>query len=320
MSNPATGPTNIDLETSGAADFDGRAAGLAAPKHGRVVDHALLLKPRVMSLVIFTGLAGLILAPGEIDIVTAIIAVLCIGLGAGASGAINMWYDRDIDGRMERTMDRPLPAGRLAPRNALWLGIVLSIVSVGIMAGAVNAMAALLLIATIAYYIFIYTIWLKRRTPQNIVIGGASGALPPMIGWAAVTGDIGLGAVVLFAIIFMWTPPHFWALSLYRCGDYEKAGVPMLPVVAGIRETKKHILAYAFLLMPITILPGVIGMTSWTATALIGALGVWFIVHALRVWRDVTMERARAMFRYSILYLFLVFVILLADRGASALL
>lgn len=279
------------------------------------VDYALLLKPRVMSLVLFTGFAGMILAPGDIDILTATIAVISIAVGAGASGAINMWYDRDIDSVMERTMNRPLPAGRLKPPSALWLGIVLSLFSVSVMAVYVNPVSAALLAVTIAFYVFIYTIWLKRRTPQNIVIGGASGALPPMIGWAAVTNDISIGSLVLFAIIFMWTPPHFWALSLYRSGDYEKAGVPMMPVVSGVEETKRQILIYTLLLVPLTVVPAFIGMISVVGGVIIGALGLWFIRHAFLVKKSDGAEEPRAMFRYSIAYLFFVFLILLADSA-----
>ncbi len=292
----------------------------SAPAANRpIVDYALLLKPRVMSLVLFTGYAGLALAPGSIDWLTGLLAVIFIGLGAGASGAINMWYDRDIDGRMERTMQRPIPGGRLRPEAALVYGTVLAIVSVVGMAIWVNAAAAALLALTIAFYVFVYTIWLKRRTPQNIVIGGAAGAIPPMIGWAAVTGDVGLGALVLFAIIFMWTPPHFWALSLYRSGDYENAGVPMLPVVSGETETKKQILIYTLILVPITVAPVPIGMTSVWGGAAIALFGLNFIRHAIRVRRAEGAEAPRKMFRYSILYLFLVFVALLADHWIGAL-
>ena len=295
----------------------GQTANLTAQEDGpepinqnQFVDYALLLKPRVMSLVLFTGVAGMLLAPGEIDLLTAFIAVVCIAVGAGASGAVNMWYDRDIDSVMERTMNRPLPLAASTP-VALWLGTTLSLVSVGVMGIWVNLMSAGLLAVTIAFYVFVYTIWLKRRTPQNIVIGGASGALPPMIGWAAVTNDISIGSLTLFAIIFMWTPPHFWALSLYRSGDYEKAGVPMMPVVSGIKETKRQILIYTLLLFPLTLVPAFVGMTSLTGGLTIGALGIWFIRHALLVPKSERSEEPRAMFRYSILYLFLVFVVLL---------
>ena len=286
--------------------------------NSRVVDYAVLLKPRVMSLVLFTGIAGLVLAPGQIDWLTGLIAVVCIGVGAGASGAINMWYDRDIDSQMERTINRPIPAGRMQPLHALWLGIILSVISVVGMALYVNDMSAVLLAITIAYYVFIYTIWLKRRTPQNIVIGGASGALPPVIGWAAVTGDISLNSLLLFAIIFIWTPPHFWALALYRSGDYEKAGIPMMPVVSGVQETKKQMLIYATLLFPITVAPAFTGLASLYAGGLIGLLSLWFILHAYKVYRTEGYEFPRRMFRFSILYLFLIFVTLLADHGIKA--
>jgi len=281
---------------------------------GRMVDYAILLKPRVMSLVLFTGFAGLLLAPGSLDIATTLIAVIAIGVGAGASGAINMYYDRDIDGKMERTMDRPLPAGRLAPVHALWLGTVLSFASVAVMAVWVNAMAALLLTITICFYVFIYTIWLKRRTPQNIVIGGASGALPPMIGWAAVTGGISIEPVILFAIIFLWTPPHFWALALYRSGDYERAGVPMLPVVSGESSTKTQILIYSLILAPVVVAPAFVGMTSMAGGVILAVLSLWFIAHAVRVYRCTDFDTPRAMFRFSILHLFFVFLTLLGDH------
>ena len=197
-----------------------------------------------------------------------------------------MWYDRDIDSQMVRTQNRPIPAGRLKPTHALWLGIVLSIVSVGVMTLAINLVASLLLTVTIAFYVFVYTVWLKRRTPQNIVIGGAAGAFPPMIGWAIVSGSVTLESVILFLIIFMWTPPHFWALALYRCGDYEKAGIPMMPVVAGIRATKIQILAYCALLVPTTLLPVMIGMSGWVYCAAATLLNIVLFYHAVRVWRD----------------------------------
>lgn len=284
----------------------------------RVVDYAILLKPRVMSLVLFTGIAGIVMAPGSIDWLTAVIAVICIGVGAGASGAINMWYDRDIDSQMERTKDRPIPAGRVNPNSALWFGMVLSVLSVAAMAAWVNTMSAALLAGTIIYYVFIYTVWLKRRTPQNIVIGGGSGALPPVIGWAAVTGDVTFNSFLLFAIIFMWTPPHFWALALFRSGDYEKAGVPMMPIVSGVAETKKLMLIYTVLLLPITIAPAFTGLISILAGVIIGALGLWFIRHAVVVMKTESFDAPRSMFKFSILHLFLIFVILLADRGVQS--
>ncbi|MCW9033066.1 MAG: heme o synthase [Alphaproteobacteria bacterium] len=286
-------------------------------QRARLSDYAVLLKPRVMSLVVFTGYAGLYLAPGHIGFWPAFVAVLCIAIGAGASGAINMWYDRDIDSKMERTINRPIPAGRMKPNNALWFGIPLAVGSVILMAAVVNNIAAALLAMTIAYYVFLYTMWLKRRTPQNIVIGGASGAFPPMIGWAAVTGGVDLNAVLLFAIIFMWTPPHFWALALFRAGDYEKAGVPMLPVVAGVRETKKQIFIYTVLLAPIVILPAFTGMASLYYGIFAVLISAGFIYHAIKVWNDETVKAPKRMFFFSLLHLFLVFAALLADKALT---
>jgi heme o synthase len=286
----------------------------ALPTDGAVRDYVALLKPRVMSLVVFTGFAGLYLAPGSLHPVLAAIAILCIAVGAGASGAINMWYDRDIDGVMARTCDRPLPGGRLDPGSALGFGVVLAVGSVTVMGLAVNWAAAGLLAFTIAFYVFVYTMWLKRRTPQNIVIGGAAGAFPPIVGWAAVTGDVALGPIVLCAIIFMWTPPHFWALALYRRSDYANAGVPMLPVVSGERETKKQILLYTLLLAPLAVLPSVIGMASWIYGGIASALGAVFVALAVGIWRESGDSFARRTFAYSILYLFLIFAVLIADR------
>ena len=305
-------------ETSGLDEVAENTDPVPGEVNPRVVDYAILLKPRVMSLVLFTGVVGIVMAPGSIDWLTAIIAILCIGVGAGASGAINMWYDRDIDSQMERTMDRPIPAGRMSPANALWFGIVLSVLSVIAMAVWVNTMSAALLAGTIIYYVFIYTVWLKRRTPQNIVIGGGSGALPPVIGWAAVTGDVTFNSFILFAIIFMWTPPHFWALALFRSGDYEKAGVPMMPIVSGVAETKKQMLIYTVLLLPITVAPAFTGLISIPAGVVIGALGLWFIRHAVVVMKSEGFEAPRSMFKFSILHLFLIFVILLADKGVQS--
>ena len=282
---------------------------------GEVADYIALLKPRVMSLVVFTAFAGLYLAPGTLHPVIALVAVLCIAVGAGASGAINMWYDRDIDAVMSRTCNRPVPAGRLDPGQALGFGVVLAVGSVLLMGLAVNWAAAALLAFTIGFYVFIYTIWLKRRTPQNIVIGGAAGAFPPMVGWAAVTGDMAIGSIVLFAIIFMWTPPHFWALSLYRRGDYEKAGVPMLPVVAGVAETKRQILLYTLVLAPLGAAPAMIGMASWYFGAIAATLGIVFIAMAVGILRDTGETYARRTFTFSLLYLALLFAVLIADRA-----
>jgi protoheme IX farnesyltransferase len=280
-----------------------------------VGDFVALLKPRVMSLVVFTGFAGLIAAPGHIHPVLAAIAVMCIAVGAGAAGAINMWYDRDIDAIMTRTKDRPIPAGRMDPAETLAFGVVLSIGSVLTMALAVNFVAAALLALSIAFYVFVYTMWLKRRTPQNIVIGGAAGAFPPMIGWAAVTGDVSLASISLFLIIFMWTPPHFWALALFRAGEYAKAGVPMLPVVAGRRETKRHILVYSALLVPLGTLPSLLGVTGYVYAAASVVLGLVFLAGAVAVWREDGDRAAKALFGYSILYLFLLYALIMIDRA-----
>ena len=311
MTKEATG--TADSITTAARPGTKPKAERPVPRF-RVTDYAVLLKPRVMSLVVFTALVGLLLAPGGIDPLTGAVAVVCIAIGAGAAGAINMWYDRDIDLHMLRTMNRPLPAGRLKPEEALIFGVVLSVGSVTAMASLVNVMAAALLALTILYYVFIYTVWLKRRTPQNIVIGGASGALPPIIGWAAVTGDVGLGAGLLFAIIFLWTPPHSWALALFRRGDYEAAGVPMLPVVAGERETKRQMLIYTGVLLPTTLLPVMFGMSGAVYGIIAVLLGARFAGHAWRVWKDEEELEARPMFFFSILYLFLIFAALLVDR------
>jgi protoheme IX farnesyltransferase len=288
----------------------------AAPVAGaRVADFIELLKPRVMSLVVFSGFAGLMVAPGDLHPVLAAVAVLCIAVGAGASGAINMWYDRDIDAVMQRTRRRPLPAGRVDPQEAVSFGIVLAIGAVTLMAVAVNWLAAGLLAFTIAFYVLVYTMWLKRRTPQNIVIGGAAGAFPPMIGWAAVTGQISLASIALFLLIFMWTPPHFWALALYRTGDYAKAGVPMLPVVAGARATKAQMLIYTVLLFPLALAPWALGLTGAVYAAAAVVLGLLFILAAVRVWFDEGERAARQMFAFSILYLFLLFALLILDRA-----
>jgi len=281
----------------------------------RLQDYALILKPRVMSLVVFTAFVGLLLAPGTIDPKTGFIAIVCIALGAGASGAINMWYDQDIDIVMRRTMNRPIPAGRMNPREVLMFGAFLAVGSVGFMYWLVNVPAAALLAITILYYVFIYTMWLKRRTPQNIVIGGAAGAFPPMIGWTAVTGDIGLGSIALFAIIFLWTPPHSWALALFRRGDYEAAGVPMMPVVAGERETKRQILVYTALLVPATLAPVFVGVSGALYGVIATVLGVEFLRRCWRLWKDDGVGMAKPLFLFSILYLFLIFVALIIDRA-----
>ncbi len=286
---------------------------VTAESIAEVRDFVTLLKPRVMSLVVFTGFAGLVIAPGSLHPVLAAVALLCIAVGAGASGAINMWYDRDIDAGMSRTAARPIPAGRMEAGVALGFGTTLAIGSVAVLGLAANWTAAALLALTIGFYVFVYTIWLKRRTPQNIVIGGAAGAIPPMIGWAAVTGDVSVMPVLLFGIIFMWTPPHFWALALYKKDEYAAVGVPMLPVVAGAQETKRQIVLYSVLLFALTLVPWVLGYAGAIYGVAVTILGIFFIVAALRVWRDQGDRAAKAMFAYSILYLFLLFSFLIAD-------
>jgi protoheme IX farnesyltransferase len=284
------------------------------PPETRVRDYVSLLKPRVMSLVIFSGLVGLLLAPGTIHPLLGFTAILCIALGSGASGAINMWYDRDIDAIMKRTQNRPIPAGRMLPADALEFGITLAVASVFIMAVAVNLIAAGLLAAAILFYVFIYTMWLKRSSPQNIVIGGAAGAFPPMIGWAAVTGSISLESLLLFAIIFMWTPPHFWALALFKSEDYAKAGVPMYPVVYGDRATKKQMVIYTILLLITTLVPVALHMSGMLYGIAALALGIKFLHYAILVYRDEKNTLAPKMFKYSILYLFLILTFLVLDK------
>jgi heme o synthase len=284
-------------------------------------DYIALLKPRVMSLVVFTGFVGLWLAPGEVHPVIGFVAILCIAIAAGASGAINMWYDADIDAIMMRTRNRPIPSGKVAANDALSIGVILSVGSVTVMALAVNWTSAALLAGTIAFYVFIYTMWLKRRTPQNIVIGGAAGAFPPMIGWAAATGSVSLESIALFAIIFMWTPPHFWALALYRSGDYERAGVPMLPVVAGLPETRRQIMIYSVLLVPVTLLPWYMGMSGAFYGYSVAFMGLLFVALAGLILKEgdglQATKWAKSLFAYSIFYLFLIFVLLVADRFVS---
>ena len=282
----------------------------------RVADYANLLKPRVMMLVVFTAITGMVLAPGAIPLWQGLVSILCIAIGAGASGAINMWYDRDIDQFMARTQKRPIPAGKVEPTQALVFGVVLAAFSVVVMHLAVNSEASGLLLFTILYYVFLYTMWLKRKTPQNIVIGGASGAFPPMIGWVSVTGDFSFESGILFLIIFLWTPPHTWALALFRHGDYERVGVPMMPVVVGSHSTKVQMLIYTLLLIPVTLVPGFIGMSGLLYTAGAGALGALFLHHCWKLLKDKDDSHARPTFLFSILYLFLIFAFLLIDQVA----
>jgi protoheme IX farnesyltransferase len=283
-----------------------------------VEDFVALMKPRVMSLVVLTALTGMVAAPGVIHPVLGLIAIIAITIGAGASGALNMWYDADIDANMARTAARPIPRGRVTPGEALQFGTVLSLFSVVTLGVLVNWVAGALLAMTIAYYLFIYTMWLKRKTPQNIVIGGAAGAFPPMIGWAAVTGSVSWESVVLFLIIFMWTPPHFWALALYRCRDYERVGVPMLPVVKGPAETRRQILIYSWLLVPLATLPAFMGFAGPLYLVAAVVSGAMFLYYADKV-RRVTEGReadsaAKQLFGFSIFYLFLLFTVLLGEH------
>lgn len=311
-----TGP---DLEVTGL--------GGGEPYRFRLVDYATLLKPRVMMLVVFTAITGMVIAPGniylwpssvsavgDISLMTAVISTLCVAIGAGASGAINMWYDRDIDQFMERTMNRPIPAGNMDPTRALVFGVVLSVLSVAAMHVFVNSQASGLLLFTILYYVFLYTMWLKRSTPQNIVIGGAAGAFPPMIGWVSVTGTFSLESGILFLIIFLWTPPHTWALALFRHGDYERVGVPMMPVVVGSHSTKVQMLVYTLLLVPATLIPGLIGLSGWIYTVAAAALGVGFIFHCVKLLKADDDSHAKPTFLYSLLYLSLIFLFLLVDH------
>jgi protoheme IX farnesyltransferase len=311
------------IDQGGAqAPLDVSAAGVPADL-SEVRDWIALLKPRVMSLVVFTAIVGLLVAPVPIHPALGIAAILCIAVAAGAAGAINMWYDRDIDALMRRTARRPIPAGRIAPNAALGFGLTLAVASVAVMGLATNWVAAGWLAFSIGFYVVVYTMWLKRRTSQNIVIGGAAGAFPPVIGWAAATGDVSLVPLILFAIIFMWTPPHFWALSLWAHADYARAKVPMLPVTAGARETRRQVLIYTLALVPLTLAPWFVGFSGPAYAVAALALGGVFLVHALRVLREKQDEAgrslvqdvaAKAAFRYSLYYLFVLFGALAIDR------
>jgi heme o synthase len=286
-------------------------------------DWIALLKPRVLTLVVFTGAIGLWVAPGHLNPVLAFTAILCITVAAGACGAINMWYDRDIDAIMRRTRNRPIPAGRIQPGPALGFGVTLAVGSVLVMGLAVNLPAALILALSICFYVFVYTVWLKRRTPQNIVIGGAAGAFPPVIGWAAVTGSVDLIPLVMFAIVFVWTPPHFWSLALWANDDYRRAGVPMLPVVAGAKETRRQILLYTLVLVPLSLVPFFVGFSGPLYGVGAGLLGAVFLERVYHVMTDpqdeagVSLTRdmpAKRAFKYSVLYLFALFGVLAIDR------
>ena len=286
---------------------------------GDVKDYLELLKPRVMSLVVFTALVGLVAAPAHINPVLGIAALLCITVGSGAAGCLNMWYDADIDAKMARTANRPIPQGKIGNGEAAAFGIFLAASSVVCLGLMVNVLSAVLLAFTIGFYVVIYTMWLKRSTPQNIVIGGAAGAMPPLVGWAAATGSISLAPIVLFLIIFMWTPPHFWALALYRSRDYERAGVPMLPVVAGPDETRRQILIYSLILAPLGCVPAFIGLGGAFYALSSVVLGGLFLVFAVRCYRvregQAADRAAKFLFAYSILYLFLLFAALLVEQA-----
>jgi protoheme IX farnesyltransferase len=305
------------------ASAEGAAPARPQVSVASVGDYVALLKPRVMSLVVFTGLVGLVAAPGAIHPVLAFTALLCIAVGAGASGALNMWYDADIDALMSRTAGRPIPRRRITPGEAFGFGITLAGFSVVVLGLMVSWLAAALLAFTIFFYVVVYTMWLKRSTPQNIVIGGAAGALPPVIGWAAVTGSVSIEPVLMFLIIFFWTPPHFWALALIRADDYARAGVPMLPVVAGAAATRRQIFAYSVLLVPVGASPWFLGYAGlvYGVTSLVG--GALMVGFAWRVWTSTEGERAmsvaRQMFAYSIAYLFGLFAVLLIESVAGRL-
>ena len=292
---------------------------LLATGGGEVAEYFALLKPRVMFLVVFTALVGLVAAPGTMHPVLAVAALVCIAVGAGAAGALNMWYDADIDARMARTAARPVPRGKISPDEARTFGTVLAVGSVICLGLMANWLAAGLLALTIAFYVFVYTMWLKRLTPQNIVIGGAAGAVPPMIGWAAATGTVSLDSFLLFLIIFVWTPPHFWALAILRSSDYARAGVPMLPVVHGEDATRRQILIYSLILAPLGLVPSLIGLGGMLYTVAAAVLGALFLVFAFACYRERVgpgAERAaKNLFAYSILYLFLLFTALLVEQG-----
>jgi protoheme IX farnesyltransferase len=289
----------------------------------KAMDYLALAKPRVMSLAIFTAIVGMMIEPGEVDAITAILATIAIALGAGAAGALNMWYDADTDLVMSRTANRPIPSGRLTSREALLFGLASTVISVSLLAITTNLIAAFLLVFTIFFYAVVYTMWLKFLTPQNIVIGGAAGALPPLIGSAVVTGSVTIEGCILFAIIFLWTPPHFWALALFKYRDYENAGIPMMPVVAGPKATRQHIFVYSLALVPTGLAPWMIGSASLFYGIFASILGAIFIWRAWKVLaqsaNDDLFTNEKNLFIYSIKYLFLIFGALLADAIISPL-
>ena len=283
----------------------------------KINDYISLLKPRVMSLSIFTSIVGMIIAPGSLDLLTSSLVILAITIGSGASGALNMWYERDTDALMARTKDRVLPLKRISPMGALVYGVVLAMFSVLLLYYVSNLLAASLLALTIFYYIFVYTIWLKKRTPQNIVIGGAAGAFPPLIGWASVSGSLSLEILLLFLLIFLWTPPHFWALALYQSDDYKKAGIPMMPIVVGDKKTVTMIILYSFTLLPVTMMMSYYYSIFFAISSAI--LGISFIYLALNLRTflgegQMFVKKAQTLFYFSIIYLFNIFAILLIDN------
>jgi heme o synthase len=298
------------------ATFDA-ARGQTQPLEAGLGDYWALLKPRVMSLVIFTAVVGLILAPGDLHWIKGVVAIVCIAIGAGASGALNQWYDADIDAIMARTAGRPVPSGRVSAQAALEFGVILSVLSVAAMGVLVSYVAAGLLAFTIFFYAVVYTMWLKRSTVQNIVIGGAAGALPPVIAWSAVTGSVDLYPAILFAIIFLWTPAHFWALALVKNDDYARAKVPMLPVVAGPKATKRQIVLYAVLTAAVAMAPSGLGYAGAAFALVAGALSLAFVALAIRLWTCEAAQERRAalqLFAYSIAYLFVLFLTLAVER------
>jgi heme o synthase len=321
------GASPVSLADEGAELAGPVLGNAAAVRHGPSVasvgDYVALMKPRVMSLVVFTALVGLVIAPAHIHPVIAFTALLCIAVGAGSAGALNMWYDADIDAVMSRTRGRPIPQGRIAPGEALAFGVTLAGFAIGVLGLLVSWVAAALLAFTIFFYVVVYTMWLKRSTPQNIVIGGAAGAIPPMIGWAAATGSISLEPFLLFLIVFFWTPPHFWALSLVRSDDYARARVPMLPVVAGAEETRRQILLYSMVLVPIGAAPWLFGYvgTVCGVTALVAGALMVALAWRVRCNRDGARaaQAARQLFAFSILYLFVVFAAMLVEGGLARL-
>ena len=275
------------------------------------------MKPRVMSLVLFTSMVGLLIAPNQVSFLDSIISLAAIALGAGAAGTLNMWYESDLDALMSRTCLRPIPTGKIKKDQALWFGSFLSILSMGILYYSSNILSVFLLGLTIGFYFFIYTIWLKRKTPQNIVIGGAAGALPPVIGWAVATGSVSIEPLILFLIIFIWTPSHFWALSLYKSNDYKKANIPMLPVVAGVQKTKLNILVYALLLAPTVTSLYFLNFSSFEYLIISSALTAYYIYLCYLLFKEknnkISNMIARKIFVYSIFYLFIIFVLILID-------